>query len=559
MKFSKFQYIRPNLDQTRREMQHLISDFQMSEAGFCALNTAKKIHHLQDEISSMEAICSIRYSQDTRDAYYEEEKAYWDQHIPLYLEIFTGFYRALATSRFRHDLEREFGKHYFSIIEGKLRSFSPAIIKDLQEENEICTAYSKLIASAQFDFRGRKMTLAQLGAHLESTNRNVRKQSAQSKWAFFEKNESKFDSYFDRLVKVRHRMAQKLGFDNYVALGYLRMQRDYTQKDITSLRKNVAKYVIPVVNELHEWQRQRLGLKQLHYYDLSVEYSGNSTLTDRPLLATASQMFTEMSPQTREFFNFMTKNELLDLETRTGKLSTGFCSYIPSYKSPFIFCDGNGTSTDIEVLSHEAGHAFQKYMSRHIQVPEVRRPGHDGAEIHSMSMEYFIWPWLENFFGPGAQNYKFAHLSFSMTFIPYGITVDKFQHAIYENPNWTPSQRKAAWRKLERFYLPHRNYKENPFLERGGFWYQQSHIFENPFYYIDYVLAGLCALQFWQRANHNRTAAWNDYLRLCSIGGTLPFTQLVSYANLQSPFGENCIRSTISEASQWLKKHHGGR
>ena len=168
-------------------------------------------------------------------------------------------------------------------------------------------------------------------------------------------------------------------------------------------------------------------------------------------------------------------------------------------------------------------------------------------------MEFITWPWMENFFKEDTEKYKYAHLGGAIKFIPYGVVVDAFQHYVYENPNATPAERKAAWRQLEKAYLPHKNYEGCDILEKGTWWYKQGHIFQTPFYYIDYTLAQICSLQFWKKMNEDREKGWEDYLAICNKGGTLSFLGLVNAGHLKSPFEDGCVSSIIGEIEAWLK------
>lgn len=263
-------------------------------------------------------------------------------------------------------------------------------------------------------------------------------------------------------------------------------------------------------------------------------------------------MYRELAPETDEFYTFMVEKNLMDLLAKKGKAGGGFCTYIADYESPYIFANFNGTSGDIDVLTHEAGHAFQVYMSRGFDVSEYQWPTYEACEIHSMSMEFFTWPWMEYFFKEDTVKYKYAHLSEALLFIPYGAAVDEFQHYVYKNPEATPLERKQAWRKLEEIYLPHVDYDGISYLEEGGFWQKQSHIYQSPFYYIDYTLAQICALQFWKKLHEDRESAWQDYLQLCKQGGSKSFLELVSDAKLLSPFEDGSIASVIHEIEEWL-------
>jgi len=159
---------------------------------------------------------------------------------------------------------------------------------------------------------------------------------------------------------------------------------------------------------------------------------------------------------------------------------------------------------------------------------------------------------MDLFFEEEADKYRYQHLAGALIFLPYGVTVDEFQHYVYENPEATPAERKRAWRDIEKKYLPHRDYADNAYYEQGGFWHKQGHIFNSPFYYIDYTLAKICAFQFWKRMHEDRAEAWADYLHLCRLGGTLSFVELVKEAGLVSPFEDGCVTSVIGSIEEWL-------
>jgi M3 family oligoendopeptidase len=427
----------------------------------------------------------------------------------------------------------------------------------LQEENKLASEYSKLVASAKIEFDGKELNLSGLKPYMLSTKREVRKAAHDAYFGFFEANEEKFDALFDKLVKVRHKIATKLGYKNFVELGYIRMMRtDYNPEMVKKFRAQVLEEIVPSANRLYERQAERIGVDTLTYFDESFEFlTGNAAPKgdENFILQNGIKMYQELSPETKEFFEFMVQGELLDLVTKKGKQAGGYCTYIPNYKAPFIFSNFNTTADDIDVLTHEAGHAFQVYRSKWIEVPELNFPTYESCEIHSMSMEFITWPWMTLFFKEDTEKYKYTHLGSAVKFIPYGITVDAFQHYVYENPDATPAERKKAWRDLEKCYLPHKNYEGCDFLERGGWWFKQGHIFQSPFYYIDYTLAQICALQFWKRMQDEREQAWQDYLHLCSVGGTKSFLNLVQLANLTSPFEEGCVKNIMTRVDSWLE------
>ena len=556
MKFQDFKYERPNFDVQKERLMVLLSQFEDAIDAEQQLDVFSKINKERSYVETMGTLVSIRHSVDTRDEFYDAENTYWDEAGPLYEELNSYLCDALLSSPFRAELEAELGSQFFKLIECEKKAFSPEIVSDLQEENRLISEYNKLIASAKIPFQGEEYTLPGLGKFAQDKDRSVREAALTARYGFFAEHEATIDDIYDQLVKLRANIAKKLGFNNFTELGYMRMKRtDYNANDVANFRKQVREYIVPVASEIFEKQRLRLGFDKLRYFDLQYEYeNGNAMPHGEPewILEQGVRMYDELSPETKEFFNMMVEKDLLDLVNKDGKQGGGYCTYINDYKVPFIFSNFNGTSGDIDVLTHEVGHAFQVYQSRHIEIPELAFPTFESCEIHSMSMEFFCWPWMDLFFKEDVDKYKYSHLAGALTFIPYGVLVDDYQHFVYDNPNATKEERKQEWRRLEKQYLPYKDYEGCDYLERGGWWHQQAHIFGMPFYYIDYTLAQICALQFWKRMNSNDDSAWADYLALCNVGGSKSFVELVKLANLKSPFEDGCVESVIADIKAWL-------
>ena len=557
MKFKDFPYERPNLEDVKAKFLSNIEAIKEAESIESTLDAIHNIQAMQNELNSQQTLVSIRNSIDTKDEFYEQEMAYWDEQRPIMSEWDTDYIRAVLNSPFRLELEAHLPATFFAMGENALRAFDPKIIPLLQKENKLSTEYSKLKASAEIEYKGQVYNLSALSAFLESIDRQERKEVSRLYWDFFDRNKEEFDRIYDELVQVRSQIAKELGFKDFVELGYVRMNRlDYSREDVEVYRQEILQNVVPVVANLYKRQQKRLGLDELKSYDQSIEYpNGNAKPIGTPdeIVANGITMYHELSPETAEFIDFMVERDLLDLVTKPAKAGGGYCTYIPKYQSPFIFSNFNGTSGDIDVLTHEAGHAFQVYQSRWIDTPECVWPTFESCEIHSMSMEFFAWPWMELFFADKTPKYKFSHLSGSLKFLPYGVLVDHFQHEVYENPEMSPEERRQTWRRLEKIYLPWRDYDGNTFLEEGGYWFGQGHIFEVPFYYIDYTLAQVCAFQFWKRSQiDNDSQAWADYLKICHTGGTKSFLQIVEEANLKSPFGEGNLLEVIQAIETYL-------
>ena len=555
-KFTDLPYTRPDMTSLKTAFNEAGHAFESAQSAAEQLAVIDTVQTLKSHYQTMQTLAEVRHTIDTGDSFYDTENSFFDDAGPLYDEMTNGFNKKMIDSAFRSELEKELGTHIFSLLEMEMKVFAPSIMEDLAEENKLTSSYDKLIASAHIEFNGEKRTLAQLGAFIEDKDRSVRKRAAEAYYGFFAEHEAEFDTIYDKLVKVRTRIAKKLGYKNFVQLGYDRMNRtDYNAAMTASYREQIHRIIVPIAVSLAERQAKRLGLERLYYYDEPLKYlTGNAVPHGDPdwILANAKKMYAELSPETDEFFTFMTSYRMLDVLAKKGKAGGGYCTTIPDYKAPFIFANFNNTQHDVEVMTHEAGHAFQAYQSRNARLLEYVWPTYEACEIHSMSMEFFTWPWMNLFFEEQTEKFQFTHLSGAIQFLPYGITVDEFQHWVYEHPEASPAERKAAWRTIETKYLPARDYGGNEFLNRGGFWMRQGHIFSMPFYYIDYTLAQVCALQFWIKNRDNPKQAWADYLRLCKAGGRYSFLRLVELAGLKNPFEDGCLTSIAPVCMQWL-------
>ncbi len=556
MQFKDYEYVRPNYENVKAQYNNLLDKFNNSKTADEQYNYLQKINGLQKETDTMAQLVAIRNSINTADEFYDKENEYIDMTMPKLHGLRIEFYKALLNSKFKEELKEKTKSQLFTLAEMEIKTFSDEVVPLMQEENKLISEYSKLVSSAKIDFDGKILNLSQMQPYMEYMNRSVRKE-AYEKWSsFFKENEQKFDLIYDKLVKIRNEIAVRLGFKNFVELGYLRMGRsDYNKDDVNKYREHILKYIVPLSIDLRKKQAQRIKADNFKYYDIPLNFmTGNpAPKGDKAwIMERTKKMYEELSPETGEFINLMIERDLFDLETKPNKQAGGYCTFLFKYKSPFIFANFNGTQDDVTVVTHEAGHAFQTYQSRNWDTPEYIFPTSEACEIHSMGMEFITWPWMELFFEDDIEKFKYFHLADSLNFIPYGVTVDEFQHIVYENPNMTSDERKNAWRETEKKYTPYKDYDDNEFLDKGTYWFKQGHIFSGPFYYIDYTLAQICAYQYWIKFNEDRNKSWEDYNNICKVGGSQSFLEIVKTGNLKSPFEENTIKSVSLRIKEYL-------
>ena len=560
MKFSEMKYSRPSLEEMKNTMKSLTEELRTAESYEAAKAVFLKEQEAVRHVETLSTLVSIRHSINTKDPYYEEEQNFWNAAFPELQEYTQGWTLAMLESPFRKEFSEEYGELMFINAEIAMKTFKPAeeFIAALQKENDLTNAYEKLLASAQIPFEGGIYTLSQLTPFKTDPDDSRRLAAWKAEGQWYKDNQAQLDDLYDQLVHLRDGLGKMLGYNGYTELGYYRMGRNcYTKADVEKFRAAVVKYLVPVANSIYRRQAERLGKTYpMSFADNCLEFrSGNPRPcgSAEDILAAGKKFYEELSPETGEFFNTMLDNELMDVLSTEGKQAGGYCTGLPDYEVPFIFANFNGTQGDVEVVTHEAGHAFAEWTNRSRVPLEYVWPSMEACEVHSMSMEFFAEPWAECFFGDDARKFRYSHLSGSLTFIPYGTMVDHFQHVVYEKPEMSPAERHAVWKKLLGIYMPWMKLDGDiPFYSEGEGWQRQHHIYSMPFYYIDYCLAQTVALEFWKKIGEDLPNAWRYYMAYTEQGGSRTFTELLKNAGLESPFEETCLRGVCEKASSYL-------
>ena len=557
MKFKDMPYERVDFEQVEQEMRALMEAFDSAKDGEEQFAVHQKYYALTDRVGTQMTIAHIRYDADTTDEFYSAEHDYYNEKSPIYHNLALEYEKKLYASPYRDKLVEKIGPVAFKNMEIAQKAMDERLIPLMQEENNLTTEYSKLIAGAKIPFDGQELNLSLLRPYTVHQDRSVRAAAWKAQSEFFAANAQTLDEIYDKLVKNRTAQARALGYDNYLELGYYRMCRNcYGREEVEAFRKQVKEDFVPFAEKLHDRRRQRLGLEKLSCIDTAVYFKeGNPAPLGTPqeILEAGRKMYGELSPETREFYDFMMENELFDVLGRKTKRAGGYMTYMPVYQAPFVFANFNGTSGDVDVITHECGHAFQGWLSGKDPIREHSDITMETAEIHSMSMEFFAQEWMPLFFGERARDYIEMHLEDAAAFIPYGCMVDEFQHIAYGNPDMTPAQRHEAWLALERQYRPHQDYGDDPFFGKGGFWQRQQHIYTSPLYYIDYSLAQSCALQYKVKMDADFEGAWASYLKLCRLSASDFFTNMVKEVGLDSPFEAGCMKNIVEKLEKYVK------
>ena len=555
--FSEILYERPDMEAVKASLRDCVEAMRqtVSYEEMRDLYLAER-----DKLAQVETMCTvahIRNTIDTNDSFYSGEMDFFHQENPKVDLLMKEAEETILNSPFRKEWEKEFGSFFIRNMEIGQTLSDETILEDLVEEAGLTQQYSRISASAKTEFRGQSCNFYGLLKHMQSTDRTERKEAMMAWGDLYEKISGQLDQVYDRLVELRAGMAKKLGFDSYISFAYLNRGRyDYTAEDVAKFRSQVRQVIVPLCEKLRKQQAQRLGVEKLFYYDEALQFSQGNAVprgTKEELVEKALQMYEELSEETGEFFRFMVEHHLFDLETKPGKRPGGYCTFLNTYRAPFIFSNFNGTDADVEVLTHEAGHAFEAYVaSPRMRLSDMIFSTSEIDEIHSMSMEYFTYPWMELFFGERADDYRKGHLVESLESVAYMTAVDEFQHRVFEDLSLGAEGRRRVWKELEEIYLPWRDYDGHKFLEEGGFWMQKQHIFLYPFYYIDYALAQMGAFEFYGRMKKDRAAAWADYYKLCQSGGSLGYFDTLKVPGLLNPFEEGTVKAVVESLEEEL-------
>ncbi|MBE6050905.1 MAG: M3 family oligoendopeptidase [Clostridium sp.] len=550
-KLTTLPYKRVTIESFEEKGRKLIEEFKNAKSGEEQFLIHKKYYELKKESYTAMVLSRLRHDGNVVDKFYEDENNYYNEVSPKFTAIENEYKKELFNSKFRTFLEEKIGKIAFKDIEYSLKAFDKSIINLKQEENALSAEYVKLLAQVKINFKGEELNMSLLGKYTQSKDRDVRIEAIKAKSLELEKIADKLDDIYDKLVKNRTEQAKKLGYENYVTLGYYRMGRTtYGIEEVRNFRNQVKKYLVPFATKLHDNRRKRLGIDKLDSVDEGVYFKEGNPVpvgTSKEILEQGQKMYAELSKETKEFFDFMMDHELFDVFGRTNKAGGGYMDMLFTYKSPIIFANFNGTSGDVDVITHESGHAFQGFITRDYEIMEHNDIKMETAETHSMSMEFFTDNWMELFYGDRADDCRKMKLEDAIAFIPYGCMVDEFQEIVYSKPELTPAERREVWKKLEKEYKPHLRYDNDKFQGEGRRWQIQRHIYKSPFYYIDYALAQTCALQFKIKMDENYEDAWNKYLAFAKESAKDTFTNMLHHVGLKSPFEEGYMEELVGK------------
>lgn len=561
MKFNEMTYTRPDIDALLARCRELAAKAAAAPDGDALVRLYYEQSEAFAEYNTAANLANIHYTCDTRDAYWKAEQDFFDANGPAVTNASVEISRAFLANPHVDALTKKFGTTCVAGMKNAVLSMDDRTVELQQQFNALVSRYQQIYGGALVELDGKQLTIPQLGPYKEDLDPAVRRAAYEAEAGYFDAHRAELDELYCQIVQNLNAQARVMGYHDYSELSYVRMNRiGYGPEEIRKFRDQVANDVVPQLQKVMALRAKRTGIAHPAFIDLPILFrDGNPKPIPgyKARMDAARTMYHELSPETAEFIDFMQDNELFDVESRPGKMSGGYMTSLPSYKAPFIFANWNDTSGDVDVLTHECGHAFEGYVAeRDPAIPaDLECPGMESAEIHSMAMEFLTAPWHHLLFGKDTDKYALLHAEDSFVFLAYGCEVDEFQHIMYQNPDLTPDERNAEWLKLEKKYRPWIDFADLPFYGRGAGWQRQLHIYECPFYYIDYCLSTMAALQFFLLSLTDHKDAWERYLRLVRRAGTASYTELLETAGLKVPFEEGSIKGIAQQMTDWLENH----
>ena len=561
MKFNEMTYTRPDIDALLARCRELAAKAAAAPDGDALVRLYYEQSEAFAEYNTAANLANIHYTCDTRDAYWKAEQDFFDANGPAVTNASVEISRAFLANPHVDALTEKFGTTCVAGMKNAVLSMDDRTVELQQQFNALVSRYQQIYGGALVELDGKQLTIPQLGPYKEDLDPAVRRAAYEAEAGYFDAHRAELDELYGEIVKNLNAQARVMGYHDYSELSYVRMNRiGYGPEEIRKFRDQVANDVVPQLQKVMALRAKRTGIAHPAFTDLPILFrDGNPKPIPgyKARMDAARTMYHELSPETAEFIDFMQDNELFDVESRPGKMSGGYMTSLPSYKAPFIFANWNNTSGDVDVLTHECGHAFEGYLAeRDPAVPaDLECPAMESAEIHSMAMEFLTAPWHHLLFGKDTDKYSLLHAEDSFVFLAYGCEVDEFQQIMYQNPDLTPDERNAQWLKLEKKYRPWIDFDNLPFYGRGAGWQRQLHIYECPFYYIDYCLSSMAALQFYLLSLTDHKDAWQRYLRLVRRAGLASYTELLQTAGLQVPFAPGSVKGIAQQMTRWLEEH----
>lgn len=542
-KINEIEFNKQEFEEMFNEMKTQIDILNRDESLDLVFEAIDKINEIRDHYLTLYWISYVFYIKDITNEKYLNSEKLMGEIEPIMDNLKLKYFKALNNSKYREELIKMLGSRTLEIAANESKLLNDDIEDLITKEKSLCLKMLKLVVGTKTDFQGHDVTLSNLKPYYQNADESIRKAAYNASYCQGLAIEEEGNNILDELVLVRTELAHKLGFNNYFEVDLIRMNRlGYDLNDMKVLVSQVKNYLVPLHKKLKEVQAQRLG-HELRYYDKTYLFpDGNPKIKGNLdfIVKTTSEIINEMNNESGELFDFLFKEGLIDIKKSDHQAVGGITTYLPDYKVPLFVSPCKNIYTDIATIHHEFGHSQQLYYSRNLKYNENRWPTFDICEIHSMSMEFLMFPHAEKYFGNDILKYQLGFWNEKLDYIIRVTMAYEFAEFTYSNPKATNKMRNQKWLELCKAY--DRFIEGHEYLEKGIGWQSFGSGWDRPFYNIDYTIDIVCALSFYKKVKENPTQAWEDYISLCKLGGSKSLPELIKIANLDNPFKEGSMK-----------------
>lgn len=544
--FNRIKYERIDFDDTKLLIKKLISDLKAAKTFKSYISIVDKITSIQSHIEEMADYADIRNMRDLTDEYYKDEIEYWNSMKPNFDLLFLPFYEEINNSRFKELLLKRMPNNLFKIIEYQIRITSDKNIELLKRENELKNQYRNL-NNSKIHYDGEDKNINYITGLFSNKDRTIRKKAHDAINDFYYHHRDEYTDILFELINVRNEIAKNLGFNNYVQYSLYKHKRiGYDYIDIEKFRNNIVHYIIPLCEKLNNWQKHELGLEELKYYDTTFfNEMPKLKVYGENLLNKLRKSFIEVDNDLSNLYNDMLDNNYIDFIKKDNKVNFSITNYLTERGIPVITGNYKNSYLDVQTTTHEMGHSFQKYCvsikdKEYIVSPLLKYPNMEIAEMFSFGMELIMMSHVNDLFEDGDdKKYRFMKIYNLVVNLPYICMVDEFQQLIYSSYNLKKDDIKKIWRKLVTKYHLEKNNNGHMNLDDGGYFYRQSHIYLDPFYYIDYALSYVGAFAIWNSCHNNITI----FKEIGGVASYFSFEYLIDKYHMPNPFDKDTVKN----------------
>ena len=498
----------------------------------------------------------IGYLRNIKDEKYLKSEKVIEKYDGSYNNAVYQFFNVIDNIKEKEHLIKEYGKRFIELAHNQKILFSDNT-ELFSKEIELRKKYRKVLNEIRVNFNDEELSLVRLNKYLISEDEEIRKLAHDKRYKALLEVSDTLSSIFQELLEVRRKIASSSNFKSYTDYSYIKMNRlDYTQDDLRIFKDAIIKYFVPLKEKLKQKQAARLGEKELSYYNASYLFKDGNAKAKYDLdgiVKELEKIFTDIDKNYGDLFKFMLSNNLIDLEERENKSAGGITTFLPDLKVPIFIKRYMDNSSNFIAITHEFGHSLQLYLNKDKLLHENRWPTFDICEIHSTTMELLVSDYIERIYGQDQNKHLITHYTNLIEILIRTSAVDDFKSIVYNEDIKDSKEVCTIWNTIYKKYYPSNNY-DLEYFKKGIWWQADINRIDDPFYGIDYALATIYALSFYQKYSIDKKKGIEAFTEFCKDGGEISFKDIASKYNLLSPFNEQDLITLANFLEELLNK-----